>query len=222
MKTTQKITTVLAIAASAFLASCSFSPKGDEAKVGEAEEVDSLSGTELLIDTASSKIGFTGYGVGKEHPGYFKISSGKVAVSNGKISGGNFVINTTSLSLSQQESMFQTKLKGHLLSADFFDVEKYPTANFEITAVEPFTPTAGDSSVISGANYKVSGNFTLRGVTKNVTFPARVDLTNGSMHALASFNIDRNLWDMKYGNDKSLKDKFISETVNITFDIKSN
>lgn len=221
MKTNYKLFTILALTTSMFVASCSNSPKGDTATVNDAAEVDSATGTEILIDTVNSKIGFTGYGVGKEHPGYFKISSGNVTVNDGKIEGGNFTIDTKSLSLSQQESMFQTKLKGHLLSADFFDAEKFPTAKFEITSVEPYAPTATDSSVISGANYKVSGNLTLKDVTKNVSFPAKIDINGNSMSAVANFNIDRNVWAMKYGNDKSLKDKFISEKVNITFDIKS-
>ena len=113
------------------------------------------------------------------------------------------------------------KLLPHLLSADFFDAEIFPTAKFEITSVEPYTATATDSSVTDGANYKVSGNLTLKDATKNVSFPAKIENTNGIYSVVGSFNIDRTLWGIKYGNDKSLKDKFISEVVNISLDIKS-
>jgi len=205
-----------------FLASCSNTPKGDSAVVADEALVDSATGIELTIDTAYSRIGFIGNGVGKNHPGFFGITSGKIVVSGGKIKGGEFTINTKSLVLNEQEEMFQTKLKGHLLGPDFLDSEKFPTAKFEITSVEPYIHDGKDSSVVAGANYTVSGNLTLKDVTKNVSFPANIALVNNTFSAKANFNIDRTVWGLKYGNDKSLKDKFISEVVNITFDIKGN
>lgn len=222
MKISNKILTgLILLVVSIGVISCSNTPKGDDASVGEAEKVDSATGKELAVDLENSKIGFTGNGVGKNHPGYFKLSSGNLMVTDGKITGGNFIIDTKSLVLDQKDEMFQTKLLGHLLSADFLDAEKYPTSKFEITSVEPFTSTDKDSSVIEGANVRVSGNFTLKDATKNVSFPAKIDITDNGFSAIANFNIDRTLWGLKYGNDKSLKDKFISEVVNITFDIKS-
>lgn len=216
-----KLRTLFMLPAFIFLlAACSTTPKGDEAMVGDAKEVDSTAGTEIYADTASSRIGFTGNGVGKNHPGYFKLSSGFLKVADGKVVGGNFVIDTRSLKLDQQEEMFQTKLKGHLLGADFFDVEKFPTAQFEITSVEPYQNEKGDSSLVEGANSRINGNFTLKGVAKNVSFPARLDTDGKTFSAKANFNIDRTLWGLNYGNDKSLKDKFISEIVNIQFDVK--
>jgi polyisoprenoid-binding protein YceI len=203
------------------MTSCSSAPEGDKTVVTEAQEVDSTAGTTIQLDSNSSKVGFVGNGVGKNHPGTFKVTSGSVTVAGGKITGGKFIINTKSMEMTEQGEMIQNKLKGHLMSPDFFDVEKYPTAIFEITGLEAYTPTGSDSSVIAGANYTVSGNLTLKDVTKNVSFPAKVDLTETSFKVLASFNIDRTLWGMKYGNDKSLKDKFISEIVNINLDLES-
>ena len=49
---------------------------------------------------------------------------------------------------------------GHLKSADFFDIEKYPTMSFKSTQVKP----DGDGG------YKVTGDFTLHGITKQITF----------------------------------------------------
>ena len=48
----------------------------------------------------------------------------------------------------------------HLKSADFFDVEKYPTMTFKSTSVKP----NGDGG------YNVTGDLTLHGVTKQITF----------------------------------------------------
>ncbi len=209
------------IVGSLFVASCSNTPKGDEAKITDEQVVDSTLGNEVLINIETSKVGFVGNGVGKNHPGFFKVSSGNLTAAEGKVNGGTVVIDIKSLVLDQKEEMFQAKLLPHLLSADFFDAEIFPTAKFEITSVEPYTATATDSSVTDGANYKVSGNLTLKDATKNVSFPAKIENTNDIYSVVGSFNIDRTLWGIKYGNDKSLKDKFISEVVNISLDIKS-
>ena len=51
---------------------------------------------------------------------------------------------------------------GHLKGADFFDVEKFPTITFKSTKV-----------VAAGkGKYKVTGDFTMHGVTKSITFDA--------------------------------------------------
>jgi polyisoprenoid-binding protein YceI len=49
----------------------------------------------------------------------------------------------------------------HLRSPDFFDAAKYPTISFKSTAVKP---TSKDT-------YDVTGDFTMRGVTKRITIP---------------------------------------------------
>ena len=68
----------------------------------------------------------------------------------------------------------------------------------------------------------ISGNLTLREQTKNVSFPAKVDVDANKVTAKADFDIDRRQWDITYGNDKSLGDKFISETVNIELRLEAN
>ncbi|MBL7717628.1 MAG: YceI family protein [Flavipsychrobacter sp.] len=223
MKQTLKLGAI-ALTLSAFtFASCESAPKGDEAKVTDEQAAATTTGNQTFAaDTANSWVRFTGNGVGKNHPGKFKVSEGNVAVANNALTGGSFVININSMDMEEEGEMIDTKLRPHLLAPDFFDAEKYQTAKFEITKVEPYTAGAENASVVAGANYTVSGNLTLKDVTKNVTFPAKVDVTEGGVNAKANFDIDRTQWNMAYGNDKSLGDKFISETVNIELDLKAN
>lgn len=54
------------------------------------------------------------------------------------------------------------KLDAHLKTPDFFDTQKFPTATFTATSVEPTSPTTA----------RVVGDLTLRGVTKSVSFDA--------------------------------------------------
>lgn len=209
------------IAACITIAACDNTPKGDNATITEEQKPSDVKGQTFVVDTANSTIRFTGNGVGKNHPGKFKLSSGTVAISGNEITGGDFVINIKSMDLEQKGDMYQNKLRPHLMSGDFFDADKFSTAKFEITHVEPYKPNDKDSSIVRGANFNVSGNLTIKDVTKNITFPAHVDLDAVTLKAKANFDIDRTQWKMNYGNDKTLGDKFISEKVNIELDLQA-
>lgn len=204
------------------LASCDNAPKGDNATITDKQDVSASSGATFVVDTAASKVRFTGYGVGKNHPGNFKLASGTVSIDSNKVTGGSFVININSLAVEEEGDMYQNKLKPHLLNGDFFDAEKFGTAKFEITGIEPYKADSKDTSIVEGANFNISGNLTLKGETKNITFPARIDLDDNTLKGKANFDIDRTQWKMNYGNDKTLGDKFISEKVNVELDLTAN
>ncbi len=200
---------------------CSDTPKGDQAKISGAEKAAESTGQTYLIDTSASRIHFVGNGVGKNHPGNFHLNAGSVSVMNNQITGGEFTINIKSMILEQQEAMIQQKLGPHLMSGDFLDAAKFNTAKFVITQVTPYQSNGADTSIVQGANFNVSGNLTIKEDTKNITFPARVDLDGNTLKAKSNFNIDRTQWRINYGNDKTLGDKFISETVNIKLDLQA-
>jgi polyisoprenoid-binding protein YceI len=221
MKHTLKLSLVLlAISTTMYMSSCSDKKAGDKARVDEKQDAAAAKGATYKADPAASTIGFTGYGVGKNHPGTFKISDGTVTVEDNKVTSGKFMIDIKSVNM-KEKGMVSDKLGPHLLSPDFFDAEKYNSGVFEITKVEPYTASAGDTSVVPGANYMVSGNLTLKEVSKNVSFPAKIEVTDNMVTALADFDIDRNWWNISYNNDKSLGDKFISPMVNIHLDVKA-
>ena len=220
MKKQTLLAPALLLAASLTFTSCGNEPKGDSATVTEVQQpAAAAQGQSYMINTETSHVRFIGYGVGKYHPGIFHLSSGTVVLTGDQVSAGDFVININSLEILEQGDMFQNKLKPHLLSADFFDAATYGTAKFQISSVTPYTTDGKDTSVIAGANYKISGNLTLKNETKNVTFPAKVDINGNNLKAIANFYIDRREWKMTYGADKSLGDKMISEVVNIQLDI---
>jgi polyisoprenoid-binding protein YceI len=100
-------------------------------------------------------------------------------------------------------------------------VEKFPSATFEITAVKPYTPAVGEEVELKDATHVVSGNLTLKAVTKNISFPARIRVDDHHLTAMANFNIDRTMWGINYRADKSLQDKLINSQVNIGFHISA-
>lgn len=201
------------------LVSCNNESKADEAKVSEKQEVGSSEGVSYNVDSTASTLRFIGYGVGKNHPGTFKIVSGSMVVADDVITAGKFVIDIRSMKIEEEGDMFQNKLRPHLLSADFFDADNYSTATFEITGSVPYSSTNSDTSVVAGANMTLSGNLMLKGEVKNITFPARITFNENGVEGKADFEINRTDWKMAYGNDKSLGDKFISEKVNIELDL---
>jgi len=213
---------LFAFAVALMITACERAPKGDKAKITEKEQAATPTGQTYVVDTAVSYVKFTGWGVGKNHPGTFRLNYGATAVNRDSVSGGSFVINIKSMKMEQKGRDIQSKLRPHLLSGDFFDADKFGTATFEITNVLPYwLEKDAKKSLVEGANYTISGNLTLKGTTKNITFPARIELEGNRLKADANFEIDRTQWKMNYGNDKTLGDKFISETVNIELHLEA-
>ena len=104
------------------------------------------------------------------------------------------------------------KFVGHLKSNDFFSVEKHPKVNFEITSMKP--GAAGE--------YIVNGKLTIKGITNDVNFPAKVSVNNGLVKAVGTAKLDRTKWDIRYGSGKffqGLGDKMIYDEFEVTFDI---
>ena len=132
---------------------------------------------------ADSSIGFTGSKVTGSHNGGFKTFAGEFKVVNGQIAGnGNKVVISTTSLWSDAD-----RLTGHLKSPDFFDVAKFPTATFVTLAVEA-----------KATNHLVTGNLTLHGVTKQISFPAKIEITDAAVTVTAEFFVNRSDFEMKY------------------------
>ncbi|MFM8917862.1 MAG: YceI family protein, partial [Bacteroidota bacterium] len=105
----------------------------------------------------------------------------------------------------------KAKLEGHLKSDDFFAVKNHPTATFEISSMTPI------SGAKAGApNFTVTGKMTIKGITKDMNFPASVNFSGSNMIATADVVIDRSKFDVRYGSksffadigDKAIYDEF--------------
>jgi len=86
-------------------------------------------------------------------------------------------------------------LTTHLKSPDFFEVRRFPTAKFESTKIE-----SG-----SGGNV-ITGKLTLHGVTKEVIFPAKVEVTDAGLKLVSEFTINRLEFGINY-DPKKVEDK---------------
>lgn len=217
----EKLILVLGTSMLLFSAACQDVPKADNADATDAQQVGSaaMSGNQYNVDLTKSSVQWTGTKPVGKHSGTFVIKSGSILVADGNVTGGKFVMDITSLNPLESDSTMAGKLRGHLLSEDFFDVAKYPEASFEITNVIVGVDISSEELVMKDATHTITGNLTLKGVTKSISFPAKLAVTEGSVDADANFNIDRTQWGLNYGNDKSLGDKFINPIVNIELHI---
>ena len=191
---------------------CTNAPESDHATTSEAKSVsDSATGETLNVDTTASKVEWVATKVSGYHTGTVNIKDGGLTVSNGQVTGGNFKLDMTSIAVlgpKGSDPASNAKLLGHLKSPDFFEVDKNPEATFVITGVQPFSGTVQDTSdprqddiseyKVSNPTHTVSGNLTIKGVTKNIEFPARITVSDNSAEALAKFNIDRSQWNIVY------------------------
>lgn len=183
---------------------------------------------ELNINLRKSYVNFVGSRPLGNHYGQFKLSEGGIQVKKNRVIGGAFTIDISSLHITDAPEILdeesKAKLAGHLLSADFFDMEKYPSAHFTITEVEPYSGEVPKENKVIGVtnpSHIITGDLEMMGITQSVTFTALMNESNHSVKAEAIFDINRSDWGMAYGTDESLGDKFISPMVRIVLSIET-
>ena len=156
-----------------------------------------VAGTRYLITAPSSKIEFIGSKVTGSHNGAFEKFSGEITYAGApERSRVNVTMDTNSLTTDDP------KLTQHLKTADFFDVAKFPQATFASTEIKP----GG-----TGGSHTITGNLTLHGVTKSVTFPATINVTPDVANVDANFSINRKDFGINYAGaqDNLIRDDVV-------------
>jgi polyisoprenoid-binding protein YceI len=210
-----KVFTVFAIAAT--LVACKDKAKEAETTAAEAAAKAQMESVKYIANATESSIEWTGFKPTGKHNGTINVESGVFTVNNGKIESGSFLIDMNSivdLDIPADDEN-NAKLVGHLKSADFFDVEKFPNAAFEVTGFEE-----------KDGKSMLSGNLTLKEKKNNVTFPVTVNSGEDSFTMTSEvFTIDRSKWDVKYGSKSffdNLGDKFINDDIELKIMVKAN
>tara|TARA_B100001059_G_scaffold88029_1_gene86457 strand:- start:15509 stop:16138 length:630 start_codon:yes stop_codon:yes gene_type:complete len=177
----------------------------------DAEQVPEKSdlGTNIVIDSDSSLVFWKGTKpTGDIHVGTVNIKEGTLYVDNGNVKGGKFVMEMSSILVTDEDmsEKGKRKLKKHLTNEDFFDTDNYPEAKLEIT---------------SSTSDSLKANLEIKNITKSITIPYSLKKVNGKITANSSFSIDRTLWGITYksGNFFSnLANRLIDDA--IQFEIK--
>ena len=201
---------VLAIAFSTVLTSCK-----EEKKVEVKEEVTVIKSASDInnVDLSTSVLNWKGSKPTGDHNGTVMLKSGGILIENEAITAGEFVVDMNTITnLDMKGKKGAGNLEKHLKNSDFFDVTIFPIAKFVITKVEE-----------NGEKLAVTGNLSIKDVTKSITIPATLSKVEGSyVFKSDNFNIDRADFNVKYKSKKffdNLKDKFVDDLVEMSFEV---
>ncbi|MFO0910662.1 MAG: YceI family protein [Isosphaeraceae bacterium] len=181
-------------------------PRDTETKPA-AREIGEGSPRMLEITTSGSKVEFVGSKVTGNHAGGFKMFSGFAALSEDLKS-----LETVSVTIDMKSTWSDNdKLTEHLKNADFFDVTKFPESTFRSTEIK-----AGGEK---GASHTLTGNLTLHGVTKSISVPATITLSDQGAKLASEFAINRKDFGISYPGKA---DDLIRDDVLIKLELTAN
>ena len=161
-------------------------------------------GSAQAAEVAESEFKWTGKKVTGQHYGKIPLKSSKLKEKDGKISGGEFVLDLNQMTVEDLTGKYRDKFLGHMKSPDFFEVKTWPTAKLVI-------------SELRGAEAK--GLLTIKGKTN----PVKINFKEDQGVYSGVLNFDRTKFDMIYGSGsffKNLGDKMIYNEVTVEFKVK--
>lgn len=204
-----RITRMLTVLLPLLLIAACANPASDKPQAVTSEAAPAASapvtGEKYLITPENSKIEFIGSKVTGSHNGSFGKFTGSIDYT-GQIETSKVKITIDVNSLTTDTA----QLTDHLKTADFFDVAKYPQATFESTEIK--AATAG------GASHTITGNLTLHGVTKSVTFPATIAVAPDAITVNSSFALNRKDFGINFAG---ASDNLIRDDVALTLRVRA-
>ncbi|MBJ11095.1 MAG: lipid-binding protein [Flavobacteriales bacterium] len=172
-------------------------------------ESSNLANDEIVsVDTENSVIKWKGEKVTGFHEGIINIKTANLTFDNKDLTGGEVIIDMSSIDCTDLSGPYKNKLEEHLNSSDFFNVTEYPISKLKIT----------DCKKLSKNLYEVVADLTIKNITESVQF--ETELLNNV--ASADLIIDRTKFDIKYSSGsffKNLGDKMIYDNFSISVNI---
>ena len=165
--------------------------------------------TKKEVDVEASTINWTGEKVTGSHNGTIELESGHLMMEDDKIVGGEFVMDMSTITVTDLSGENKGKLEGHLKSEDFFGIEKHPEAKLVITS----------AAAKGNGKYGIVGDLTI----KNETHPITFDLEMNGDSASTQLTIDRSKYNVRYGSGSffdNLGDKTIYDNFELDVELK--
>lgn len=156
------------------------------------------------MEVTSSTVKWVGKKITGKHHGSIQMKEGYLLMDGDQITGGEFVIDMTTIQVEDLQGEYKGKLEGHLNSDDFFGVADHPTATLSITKASQ-----------KGDVYEVTGNITIKGTTEPITF----ELTKNGNTASTKLKIDRTKFGIRYGSG-SFFDNLGDNTIYDNFELE--
>ena len=205
--------------------SCKPRTEAEKVQAGDAKKTSEAKGSEYILVKEASVLNWTGRKPGGEHHGTVKISEGRLSLDNENITAGNFTFDMrTIICKDLKDSAMNARLVNHLHSEDFFHTSEFPASTFEIVSVEKIANPLAPSSGGLVPTHNVTGNLTMRGTTKSITFPANIEISGEKIKAVTnSFAVDRTEWNVNFLSKSviaGLKDNFIDDNMIISLELE--
>ena len=172
------------------------------------------------VDSKQSTVTWEGKKVTGSHSGDIQISNGYINIEEGLVTGASVIIDMTSINTTDLEGGSKESLDGHLMSDDFFGVEQFPTAQFELVSLNPVRAE-------NGMNFAAKGTVTIKGRTADVSFPVKVEMGKGGTTISGEMILDRSNFDVRFRSKSffdaaELGDKLIYDDFTIGFTLKTS
>ncbi len=215
----KKYFAILMLAYAVSMAACA-NPADDKphATVSEATQTPDAAkpaGAETLaINPENSKVEFVGSKVTGSHNGSFKQFTGTIELAKEGVEKSRVTIDIDTTSIVTDTD----RLTAHLKTPDFFDVAKYPKANFTSTKIEKRvlggprdTAEQNKDPNWAGTQFTVTGNLDLHGVKKSISFPATIQVAPDAASVNAEFAINRKDFGINYAGkaDDLVRDEVV-------------
>ena len=175
------------------------------------------------VDVESSHIQWIGKKFTGEHDGNINVLNGNVEkylkTDNSMVIQGEFVVDMTSITNNDIESPeYKKYLVDHLNSSDFFDVEMFKTSKLKILSNNPI------SNQDSSYNTMITAEITIKGITEEIIFPAKITFLKDIAMAEGTIDINRTLFNIRYKSQSyfpDIGDKFIYDNFTLNFTINA-
>lgn len=153
--------------------------------------------------------------IGKAHDGTITLAGGELMVNRGRLVGGQAAFDMGSIEVTNMNDPGEkATLESHLKDKDFFEVRKYPQAQFVIDEILP--------SNLPAFNWVIRGNLTIKDQTHPVNVPVQLTIDGDELRAeSASFILDRTKWGLKFrsGLLGTARDKIIEDVVPVSLKV---
>jgi len=172
----------------------------------------------FAVDVEKSVVRWVGRNLVNQHDGTVGLSEATIELDRGRLVGGKAVIDMSSIHCRDIEDHSLAKvLIDHLRTGDFFLVDSYPTATFELGAAKPI-----DAAAPGSPNYRIEGTLNLRGRSAKLEFPALLGFSDTTIALQAHFDFDRVQWGSKYGSGRvfeALGQHLVNDLISISFQL---
>lgn len=158
-----------------------------------------LRAAEFKLTGQNTTVKFLGTKKDGKHTGAFPKLTGTFS-AEGDVTKGKLEVTLETAELTTDTP----KLTAHLKAPDFFDVKRFPEAKFVSKSIK----AERDGHV-------VTGDLTMHGVTKALSFPAKISLADGSLTVSAQFDLNRHDWGISYGKGN------VNDLVKMTIEVKA-